>query len=224
MFLQLHDNGQAMASRRYPNTPDLILPDALKVSKREILQTAVEEGTKIAADALDKALKNAANKGDKNAILDELPTLDLENLDLEEIPEFDVTLVADRAMSGPWAVLLKVGAWLLKYGKIIYDFAMKAVRTVNLVQVNQRIQSSYDANEYNVQNLNELSPKQIDDQLKIMTGDYLNAVNDKNKVDTSALGRMIAGYQNRKMMLPAINQRTLLIGGGLLAAYLLFKK
>jgi hypothetical protein len=113
---------------------------------------------------------------------------------------------------------------LLKYGKIIYDFAMKAVRTVNLVQVNNRIQSSYDSNEYNFQNLNELSPKQIDDQLKIMTGDYLNAVNDKNDVDTGALGRMIAGYQNRKVMLPAISQRTLLIGGGLLAAYLLFKK
>ena len=224
MFLQLHDNGQAMASRRYPNTPDLILPDALKVSKREILRSAVEEGTKIATDALDKAIKNAAKKGDKNAILDDLPTIDLDKLDLEEIPEFDETLIADRQMRGIWSTILAVGKFLLKYGKIIYDFAMKAVRTVNLVQVNNRIQSSYDANEYNVQNLNELSPKQIDDQLKIMTGDYLNAVNDKNDVDTGALGRMIAGYQNRKMMLPAISQRTLLIGGGLLAAYLLFKK
>jgi hypothetical protein len=40
MFLQLHDN----LAQGTPGVPDLILPDAIKVSNRQILEQAVQEG------------------------------------------------------------------------------------------------------------------------------------------------------------------------------------
>lgn len=220
MYLQLHDNSMSNIG----SVPDLNLPDAFKVSQREILTQAAQEGTDLALKELDKAIQKAIDKKDKQAILDELPTIDLDSLDLEEIPEFDETLFADRQMGGFWSALLQVGKFLLKYGKIIYDAAMKLTKTVNLVKVNNRIQSYYDANNYQFGQLNNLSKNQIEDEVKIMTGDYLNAVNQKDEVETGALARMIVGYNNRKNSLPFLNQKTMLIGGGLLLAYLLFRK
>lgn len=219
MYLQLHDNAMSGVG----NVPDLILPDAFKVSQRQILTQAAQEGTDLALKELDKAIQKAIDKKNKQAILDELPTIDLDLLDLEEIPEFDET-IADRQMAGIWSTILAVGKFLLKYGKIIYDAAMKLTKTVNLVKVNNRIQSYYDANNYQFSQLNNLSKRQIEDEVKMMTGDYLNAVNQKDEVETGALARMIVGYNNRKNSLPFLNQKTMLIGGGLLLAYLLFRK
>jgi len=222
MYLQLHDNGMSNIG----SVPDLILPDAFKVSQRQILMQAAQEGTDLALKELDKAIQKAIDKKDKQAILDELPTIDLDSLDLEEIipVDDDEPFFSDRQMGGFWTALLQVGAFLLKYGKVIYDAAQKLTKTVNLVKVNNRIQSYYDANNYQFSQLNNLSKNQIEDNVKIMTGDYLNAVNNKDEVETGALARMIVGYNNRKNSLPFLNQKTMLIGGGLLLAYLLFRK
>ena len=221
MYLQLHDNLQQGG---FSNVPNLNLPDEFKIPKRQILIQAAEEGTKVAIEEFDKALAKAKQQGNEQAIKDALPTIDLDLLDLEEIDEFDETLIAGRQMSGPLAVILKIGKFLLKYGKLIYNFIQKATKTVNLVKVNNQIQSYYDANQYGFRNLNSMNKSQIDTQIKVLTGDYLNAVNSKDDVQASSTARMINGYQRRKDSLPMFSQQQMLIGGGLLLAYLMFRK
>ena len=126
---------------------------------------------------------------------------------------------------GAWyTALLKVGKFLLVYGKQIYDFAQRAVRTINLVKVNNQIQEYYDTNQFGFRNLNELNKEQIDQQINLLSGEFINAKAANKKVEMVALGRLIQGYNQRKISLPAISQRTLLIAGGVLAAYLLFRK
>jgi hypothetical protein len=220
MYLQLHDNLQQGG---FSNVPNLNLPDDFKIPRRQILIQAAEEGSQIAIEEFEKALAKAEQQGNEQAIKDALPTIDLDLLDLEEIDEFDET-IAGRQMNGWWASLLKVGKFLLKYGKLIYDFISKATKTVNLVKVNNQIQSYYDANQYGFRNLNSMNKGQIDAQIKMLTGDYLNAVNSKDQVKASATARMINGYQRRKDSLPLLSQQQLLIGGGLLLAYLMFRK
>lgn len=220
MYLQLHDNLQ---QGRFSNVPDLNLPDDFKIPQRQILIQAAEEGSQIAIEEFDKALAKAKQQGNEQAIKDALPTIDLDLLDLEEIDEFDET-IAGRQMNGIWSSILAIGKFLLKYGKLIYNFIKKATKTVNLVKVNNQIQSYYDANQYGFRNLNSMSKGQIDTQIKMLTGDYLNAVNSKDQVKASATARMINGYQRRKDSLPLLSQQQLLIGGGLLLAYLFFRK
>ncbi len=222
MFLQLHDS--AAMGNKFSNVPDLNLPEDFKVSNRQILTTFLDEASQIATQELDKALKKAQQKKDLQSMLDELPTLDLDLLEFDEIPEFDPSTLADRQMKGFWATLFKIGAWLLKYGKIVFDYAKKAAKTVNLVQMNNRIDGYYQSNKYDFQNLNSLNKAQIKNQLRFLNGDYLNAVNSKNEVDTAALGRVIMGYQNRLNSLPMFSTNQMLIGGGVLLAILLLRK
>jgi len=223
MYLQLHDNLQ---QRGFSNVPDLNLPDDFKIPKRQILIQAAEEGTKIAIEEFDKALAKAKQQGNEQAIKDALPTIDLDLLDLEIIEEIDddEPFFSGRQMRGWWATVVAIGQFLLKYGKLIWDFIQKATKTVNLVKVNNQIQSYYDANQYGFRNLNSMSKGQIDTQIKVLTGDYLNAVNSKDEVKASATARMINGYQRRKDSLPLFSQQQMLIGGGLLLAYLMFRK
>jgi len=221
MYLQLHDNLQQGG---FSNVPNLNLPDDFKIPQRQILMQAAEEGTKTANEEFEQALAKAKQQGNEQAIKDALPTIDLDLLDLEEIDEFDETLIAGRQMRGWWATVLKIGKFLLKYGKLIFDFIKKATKTVNLVKVNNQIQSYYDANQYGFRNLNSMSKGQIDTQIKMLTGDYLNAVNSKDEVKASSTARMINGYQRRKDSLPMFSQQQMLIGGGLLLAYLMFRK
>jgi hypothetical protein len=125
-----------------------------------------------------------------------------------------------------WAVVLaKVGKFLLKYGKAIWNGLKNFAKTVKLARVNQEVQIMYDMNSYSVQRLNEMTPQQIDQQIDIMTVDLLNANSQKGQeVEAIALTRYMQIYQQRKIMLPAINQRTLLIIGAGVLAYLFFKK
>lgn len=234
MFLQLHGHDQ-LASQNFPNVPDLILPEAFKISKREILNAAINDAVDIVTEEVNKAVKNRNEK----AIKDSLPSIDakgleeiqlvIEEIELEDIEEEEedfefVPLGQKRQMAGPFAFLLKVGQFLLKYGKVIYDFSMRAVRTVKLTRVNNKIQEYYDTNQFGFRNLNELNKKQIDEQINLLAGEYVNAQADKDEVKAMAVGRLIQGYNQRKISLPAISQRTLLLAGGLLAAYLLFRK
>jgi len=211
MYLQLHDGPTMAQQKTYPNVPDLRLPEILKVSNRQIMIQAAEE----AAVYAEKQLKNAI---DKNSTNEDLPTLDisaLENFEYEIVPE------EDNGMGVTWT---QVGLFILKNWQTIKNIYDQFSKTVLLFRVNNRVEAFYQANYYQVQNLNNMTPQQIDQQLAIISGDLLNAGADKQKVDAMVLSRFSQVYQQRKAMLPAISQRTMLIAGGALLAYFLFKK
>jgi hypothetical protein len=198
-----------MSSARYPRIPDLRLPDVLKINNRQILIQAIEEGGDLALKQFNKMEKEGN------------PTL--EKISEDVVPPSE----GGEGMGAvEWAVVLaKVGKFLLKYGKAIWNGLKNFAKTVKLARVNQEVQIMYDMNSYSVQRLNEMTPQQIDQQIDIMTVDLLNANSQKGQeVEAIALTRYMQIYQQRKIMLPAINQRTLLIIGAGVLAYLFFKK
>ena len=212
MYLQLHDGPTMAQQKRYPNVPDLQLPDFLKIPNRQIMIQAAEEAA-VYAEAQLKAY--LAKDNDK----EELPTLDLsalENFEYEIVPEDE-----DPFMGVTWkqVVVFVVTNW-----ESIKNIYKRFAKTVLLFRVNNRVDTFYQANYYQVQNLNNMTPQEIDQQLAIISGDLLNAGADKQEVDAMVLSRFSQVYQQRKAMLPAISQRTMLIAGGALLAYFLFKK
>ena len=202
MYLQLHD-GPGMGSIQ--GVPDIPLPQALKASTQQVL-----------VQAADVAIKYAQKQIQKQDLPDLDPSL-FENV------EFDEEL-QDRGM-GAWpAVLVKAGQFLVKFGPQIYEGIKAAAKAVPLFVFNRRVQSLYNDNRYQVQQLNSLNRQQIQAQLKVITADLLNANQAGEKRETAVLSRFSQVYQLRLEMLPAISQRTLLIGGGAVLAYLLLKK
>ncbi len=209
MFLQLHD-GPGMASNTYPSVSDLNLPNALKISQRQILLQAVDEA---GAYAL-KRLQKAEQKGNTS---EDLPTLSLDNLEeLEDLIEGP-----DGTMGVSWS---QVAKFLIQNGKAIWKFSKNFAKTVALWRINNKIESYYADNYYQVQNLNNLTPQQIDQQLAIISGDLLNATAQKDNKEAMALSRFSQVYQQRKAMLPAFSNRTLMYAGAALLAYFLIKK
>ena len=209
MFLQLHD-GPGMASQTYPRVRDLNLPDALKISQRAILMQAVDEAGAYAVTQLQKAQQ-------KNSTNADLPTLSLDNLEeLEALIEED-----DGTMGVNWAQVL---TFIIKNGEAIYKFSKNFSKTVALWRVNNKIEDYYQSGFYQVQNLNNLSPQQIDNQLAIISGDLLNATAQKDNIEAMALSRFSQVYQQRKIMLPAFSSTTLMYAGAALLAYFLIKK
>ena len=202
MYLQLHD-GPGMGSIQ--GVPDIPLPQALKASTQQVL-----------VQAADVAIKYAQ----KQVAKQDLPDLDPS---LFEDVEFDEEL-QDRGMAGWPAVLVKAGQFLVKFGPQIYEGIKAAAKAVPLFVFNRRVQSLYNDNRYQVQQLNSLNRQQIQAQLKVITADLLNANQAGEKRETAVLSRFSQVYQLRLEMLPAISQRTLLIGGGAVLAYLLLKK
>jgi hypothetical protein len=209
MFLQLHD-GPGMASQNYPRVRDLNLPDAIKISQRQILLQAVDEA---GAYAL-KSLQKAQQKGNTN---EDLPTLSLDNLE-----ELEALIEEDDGTLGSWWV--KAATFILTNGEAIYKFSKNFANTVGLWRVNNKIVNYYDANYYQVQNLNNLSPQQIDEQLALISGDLLNATAQKDNLEAMALSRFSQVYQQRKIMLPGFSSTTLMYAGAALLAYFLIKK
>jgi len=202
MYLQLHD-GPGMGSIQ--GVPDIPLPQALKASTQQVL-----------VQAADVAIKYAQ----KQVAKQDLPDLDPS---LFENVEFDEEL-QDRGM-GAWpAVLVKAGQFLVKFGPQIYEGIKAAAKAVPLFVFNRRVQSLYNDNRYQVQQLNSLNRQQIQAQLKVITADLLNANQAGEKRETAVLSRFSQVYQLRLEMLPAISQRNLLIGGAAVLAYLLIKK
>ena len=209
MFLQLHD-GPGMASQSYPRVRDLNLPDALKIPQRAILMQAVDEAGAYAVKSLEKAQQ----KGSTN---EDLPTLSLDNLEeLEALIEED-----DGTMGVNWGQVL---TFIIKNGEAIYKFSKNFSKTVALWRVNNKIEDYYQSGFYQVQNLNNLSPQQIDNQLAIISGDLLNATAQKDNIEAMALSRFSQVYQQRKIMLPAFSSTTLMYAGAALLAYFLIKK
>ena len=209
MYLQLHDGPTMAQQKTYPNVPDLRLPEFLKVPSRQIMIQAAEEAA-VYAEAQLKAYL-AKDKDDE-----ELPTLDLsalENFQYEIVPE------EDNGMGFSW---YEAGEFIIKNWQAIKNIYNRFAKTVLLWRVNNRVDTFYDANYYQVQNLNNMTPQQIDQQLAIISGDLLNAGADKQQVDAMVLSRFSQVYQQRKAMLPAISSRTIMwIGGALLAYYVL---
>jgi len=209
MFLQLHD-GPGMASNTYRSVPNLNLPDALKISQRQILLQAVDEAGAYAV----KRLQKAEQKGNTS---EDLPTLSLDNLEeLEALIE-----EPDGTLGVSWS---QVAVFLVQNGKAIWEFSKNFAKTVALWRVNNKIESYYADNYYQVQNLNNLTPQQIDQQLAIISGDLLNATAQKDNKEAMALSRFSQVYQQRKAMLPAFSNRTLMYAGAALLAYFLIKK
>ncbi len=209
MFLQLHD-GPGMASQTYPRVRDINLPDAIKIPQRQILLQAVDDAGKYALKSLEKAQQ----KGSTN---EDLPTLSLDNLEELEalVEEGDGTL-------GSWWV--KAATFIITNGEAIYKFSKNFADTVGLWRVNNKIEDYYQADYYQVQNLNNLSPQQIDEQLALISGDLLNATAQKDNLEAMALSRFSQVYQQRKNMLPAFSNTTLMYAGAALLAYFLIKK
>ena len=202
MYLQLHD-GPGMGSIQ--GVPDIPLPQALKASTQQVL-----------VQAADVAIKYAQ----KQVAKQDLPDLDPS---LFEDVKFDEEL-QDKGM-GAWpAFLVKAGQFIVKFGPQIYEGIKAAAKAVPLFVFNRRVQSLYNDNRYQVQQLNSLNRQQIQAQLKVITADLLNANQAGEKRETAVLSRFSQVYQLRLEMLPAISQRTLLIGGGAVLAYLLLKK
>ena len=209
MFLQLHD-GPSMASQTYPRTRDLNLPDALKIPQRQILMQAVDEAGAYAVKQLEKSQQ----KGSTN---EDLPTLSLDNLEeLEALIEEE-----DGTMGVNWAQVL---TFIVKNGRAIYEFSLNFAKTVALWRVNNKIDDYYQSDFYQVQNLNNLTPQEIDQQLAMISGDLLNATAQKDNIEAMVLSRFSQVYQQRKIMLPAFNSTTLMYAGAALLAYFLIKK
>ena len=209
MFLQLHD-GPGMASQSYPRVRDLNLPDAIKIPQRQILLQAVDEAGAYALKSLQKAQQ-------KNNTNEDLPTLSLDNLE-----ELEALIEEDDGTLGAWWV--KAATFILTNGEAIYKFSKNFANTVGLWRVNNKIEDYYQANYYQVQNLNNLSAQQIDQQLAIISGDLLNATAQKDNMEAMALSRFSQVYQQRKIMLPAFSSTTLMYAGAALLAYFLIKK
>tara|TARA_R110000803_G_scaffold138230_2_gene205055 strand:+ start:437 stop:1081 length:645 start_codon:yes stop_codon:yes gene_type:complete len=214
MFLQLHD-GPGMAGEKFPQVQDLNLPDALKIPQRQILLQAIDEGGAYALKQLQKA-------EDKNNTNQDLPTLDTDNLELLALQLDLEDLEGEGSGLGAWYVA--TAKFLIKYGQVIWDVSKNFAKTVSLWKVNNRIDDAYQANYYQVQNLNNLTAKQIDAQLAIISGDLLNATAQKEKIDAMVLSRYSQIYQQRKIMLPAFSSTTLKYAGAALLAYFLLKK
>jgi hypothetical protein len=211
MFLQLHD-GPGMASQNYPSVRDLNLPDAIKIPKRQILLAAVDEAGAYALKALETAKQ-------KNSTKEDLPTLSLDNLE-----ELEALIEEPDGTFGLGAWWIKAATFILTNGEAIYKFSKNFANTVALWRVNNKIQNYYDANYYQVQDLNNLSPQQIDEQLALISGDLLNATAQKDDLDAMALSRFSQVYQQRKIMLPAFSSTTLMYAGAALLLYFLIKK
>ena len=167
MYLQLHD-GPGMGSIQ--GVPDIPLPQALKASTQQVL-----------VQAADVAIKYAQ----KQVAKQDLPDLDPS---LFEDVEFDEEL-QDRGMAGWPAVLVKAGQFLVKFGPQIYEGIKAAAKAVPLFVFNRRVQSLYNDNRYQVQQLNSLNRQQIQAQLKVITADLLNANQAGEKRETAVLSR-----------------------------------
>ena len=210
MFLQLHDN----LAQGTPGVPDLILPDAIKVSNRQILEQAVQEGIEIAT----KELKKLADQKRLDGLS---PDAEDELIGFVEVPGSD----PGGGFAGfQIAWLLKIGKFLLKYGEIIWKGIKQATKTINLIKLNNKIQDLWEQNAYNVQQLNSMSKRQIEGQVEILSQDMLNAQAAKDERTAIALTRFVQVYKVRQASLPAISQRTLLYAGGAVLAFLLLKK
>jgi len=217
MFLQLHGHEQ-MSSNRYPEIPDLQLPQVYKVSNRQILVQAVEEGTEIASKYLQNYVGKQKAEKDENKLSEE----SLKKLE-EILPELSTVklTVADKhaQMSGlTWAIvgkaLIKGAKFIFQFGKQIYNGVLKAAKTINLVRLNQEIESLYQSNQFNSQNLNEMSKREIDGQLENMSVELLNAQTSKNERRATAIGRLMQVYEVRKVSVPIISRKQIVTYGG----------
>tara|TARA_R100001591_G_scaffold118462_1_gene141431 strand:- start:2645 stop:3328 length:684 start_codon:yes stop_codon:yes gene_type:complete len=215
MFLQLHGHNQ-MASNRYPEIPDLQLPQVYKIPNRQILVQGIEEGTEIASKYLQNYVGKQKADKDENKLSEE----SLKKLE-EILPALKTVGLSNKhsQMSGiTWAIvgkaLIKGAKFIFQFGKQIYNGVLKAAKTINLVRLNQEIESLYQSNQFNSQNLNEMSKREIDAQLENMSVELLNAQTSKNERRATAIGRLMQVYNVRRVSVPVISRRQIVTYGG----------
>ena len=206
MMLQLHD-GPSMASIQ--GVPDIPLPQALKVDQRQALIQAVP----VAMGYIQKQLEK---KKDAFPGLDVNAWEDVPELPGEEDP---------GTFAGPIVALIaKVGAWVAANLPVLIQGIETVAKQVPLLVFNQRVMARYNANAYNVQQLNNMDRREIEMQLQRISTDLINASQSGQKQEAAVLTRFSQVYQLRLDMLPIISNRTLMIAGGALLAFYLLKK
>lgn len=225
MFLQLHGHEQ-MASNRYPEIPDLQLPQVYKIPNRQILIQGIEEGTEIASKYLQNYVGKQKADKDENKLSEE----SLKKLE-EILPELSTVKLGNKhsQMAGiTWAIvgkaLIKGAKFIFQFGKQIYNGVLKAAKTINLLRLNQEIESLYQSNQFNSQNLNEMSKREIDAQLENMSVELLNAQTSKNERRATAIGRLMQVYNVRRVSVPVISRRQIVTYGGAALILLLLLK
>lgn len=205
MMLQLHD-GPAMASIQ--GVPDIPLPQALKADQRQAIVQAVP----VAMGYIQKQLQKKK---------DAFPGLDVNAWeDVPELPGEDPGTFAGPIL----AFVAKVGAWVAANLPALLKGIEAAAKQVPLLVFNQKVMARYNANNYNVQQLNSMDRRQIEMQLQRISTDLLNASQSGQKQEAAVLTRFSQVYQMRLDMLPMISNRTLMIAGGALLAFYLLKK
>ena len=117
----------------------------------------------------------------------------------------------------PWQLLIQAGQAILQYGPIL-------LQSLNAIVINQRIQAMYNANRYNVQNLNALNGIQIAGEIRNIDRDLEDAFQTGSRTEAAALSQFRLIYQR------AFEQKSSVLGIPILplalavGAYLLFKR
>ena len=149
MYLQLHDGPNMAQNQKYPNVPNLRLPEILKVTTRQIMTQAAEEASAFASEKIQKAI----DKKNFDAWQKELPTLDLSTM--EEF-QYEIVPEENNGMGFNWVATFQ---FIAANAKALYNLYERFSKTVSLVRVNNRIDSYYNANYYQVQDLNNMTPQ-----------------------------------------------------------------
>ena len=128
------------------------------------------------------------------------------------------TFDPSKYMKGiPLALLIQAGQAILQYGPML-------LQSLNAIVINQRIQAMYNANRYNVQNLNALNGIQIAGEIRNIDRDLEDAFQTGSRTEAAALSQFRLIYQR------AFEQKSSVLGIPILpvalavGAYLLFKR
>lgn len=178
MLLQLHDGPMSQPA------PGIILPDALLVDNRDILQSAIDEALPIIKKELEKRSKNGMAWVD---------------------------------------VVIQVALFLISNWDSVTKLFKSFSKTIDLVQYNNNQRARFERNEYNVQQLNEMSASAIKNQMDVIALDMTTATAEERPNDVAELSRFYQVYQMRLAQLPKFDWAKIgLIAAGLWVAKKIF--
>lgn len=182
MLLQLHDGPMSQPA------PGIILPDALLVDKRDILQSAIDEVLPI----IQKNIQSYKDSQNEN-------------------------------MGSFVVILAQAAAWLAANWKDVVSFFNQFAKTIDLVKFNQAQRERYARNEYQVQQLNNMSAAEIKAQLEQIGFDMTAAAANEEPEVVAELSRFYQVYKMRLAQLPKFDWAKIgLIAAGLWAAKKIF--
>jgi hypothetical protein len=115
-------------------------------------------------------------------------------------------------------------ALLVQAGQLILQYGPQLLQALNAVAINAKITAMYNANRYNVQNLNTINALEIGKQIRDIDRDLENAFQTGSRQEAAALSQFRLIYQR------AYDQKTSVFGIPLfpivlaVGAYFLFKR